>query len=560
MNNKPRVLVCGEAHYASAGFAKMTREFCSKLHNAGYPTAELANAGHTDQVDRNFCKWHFYGVLPDKFEEQEFNSNAQNIWGFYRLEETILDFRPDYIFTFLDHWNCTHIFNSPLRRFFKLGFLSCIDSEPVKLDWLNQIESADDVYGYTDWALDVANQQSNAINDRGFMAPGADFSVYKPHPDRKKHREQSGIDPNWLIAGMVARNQKRKLFPDLFAGFRLFLDKYGKSHKELTDRAKLYIHTSMPDAGYDIPYLIKEYGLCNRILTTYICRQCKHPFVSHFRDVRTSCIYCKSPAAFMPRVEFGVAENVLSDIINLFDVYLQVCTNEGLGIPQLEAGACSIPVMSTDYSATSDVVKKLNGYPLKVASLFKEVETQGYKAVPDNESMADRLFEFFSLPELERKKKGLQTRLATLKYFNYDKAIKRLMENIDKVDLDPNRWNEPPQVVQIPTAIPNFNSIYDLTSWCIINILGRPELINHMFHKRLVHDLNRVYRHNGSGTNLYFNENTVYNPRDMISNFTIEQMVNELSSLRQSWNSWELRRTGQIQVPRKPYLDRAKPQ
>jgi hypothetical protein len=69
-----------------------------------------------------------------------------------------------------------------------------------------------------------------------------------------------------------------------------------------------------------------------------------------------------------------------------------------------------------------------------------------------------------------------------------------------------------------------------------------------------------VYRHNGSGTNLYFNENTVYNPRDMISNFTIEQMVNELSSLRQSWNSWELRRTGQIQVPRKPYLDRAKPQ
>jgi len=559
MSNKPRVLICGENHTGKAGFAKITREYCSKLHAAGYEVAELSNAGHTDHIDRNFCKWHFYGGLPDPFERAEYEADPQNMWSKWRFDEVLLDFKPDYVYTFLDHWNCSHIFNSPFRKFFRLGFMGCVDSEPVKIDWLNQIESADDVFGYTDWTLDIANKQSAFIHDRGSTPPGADFSVYKTNPDRKKHRELAGVNANWLIAGMIARNQKRKLFPDLFAGLRILIDKYGQSHKELVDRIKLYIHTSIPDMGYDIPYLIKEYGLCNRILTTYICRSCKHTFVSHFRGERTSCLFCKNPAAFLPRVEFGVEENVLADIINLFDVYLQVCTNEGLGMPQVEAAACGVPIMATDYSATSDVVKKLEGYPLAVQQLFKEVETQAYKAVPDNNSMADRLFEFFSLPELERKKKGLKARLATLKYFNYDKSIKKLMDQIDKTNLDPNRWNAPAQIVNIPTQIPHFENFYDLIEWAIINILGRPDLVNHPFHKRMVHDLNCAYRHNGSGTNLYFNENSIFNPKDMIKEISVEQAINELVALREAWNNWERRRTGQIQVPRKPYLDRAKP-
>lgn len=556
---KKRILICGEAHYAAAGFAKMSKEFCSRLHNAGYEVAELSNGGHTNQVDRNVCKWNFYGVLPDPFEQKEYDSNFHNIWGAWRFEEVVLDFKPDYVFTYLDHWNCSHIFNSPLRRFFKLGYLACIDSEPVKLDWLNQMEDADDVFHYTDWASEVANNQYHGLNNRGSLSPGADFSIYKVHPDRKKHREMAGLDPNWLIAGMIARNQKRKLFPDLFAGFRAMIDKYGKSHKELIDRAKLYIHTSQPDQGYHIPYLIKEYGLANRVLFSYICRSCKNVFVSHFRGERTVCLKCRQPAAFSPRVEFGVPEDTLSDIINLFDVYLQICTNEGMGLPQIEAAACGIPVMSTNYSAPEDILKKLNGYPLNVLQLFKEVETQAYKAVPDNNDMADKLFEFFSLPEVERKKRGLQSKLGALKHYNYDKNIKKLMQCIDDTNLASDRWNSPSQLFVPNTQLPEFRTGYDLVGWCISNILGRKELINSAFHKKLVNYMNSGYRYNGSGTNFYNNDCSIIGLRQSIEDINIEKLVNEMVSIRNNWNHWELRRTGQLQVPRKPYLDRAKP-
>lgn len=553
--SKKRILIHGEASYASSGFGKMTKNFAQRLYNSGkYVVATLENFGHHSQVNRQEIPWRVYSVLPDPDEVQEYESMWENKFGAWRLNEVLLDFKPDYCFGFLDWWMSTALFNSPLRRFYKLGHIACLDSQPLKQDWLSMLEEADDIFAYTDWALDVIKSQSTSPNIRTTAAPGADFNIFKPHPNRKELREAAGLESDLLIMGMIARNQKRKLFPDLFASFRMFLDKYGKTHKELTDKCRLFLHSSYPDLGHDIPYLIKEFGLSNRVLASYLCRNCKKVTISYFRDARATCPHCRQGACVMPRVDNGVTESALSDIINLLDVYVQVCTNEGAGLPQIEAAACSTYIMATDYSGTHDIVTKTDGTPLRVSQLFKEVETQAYKAVPDNEYAADKFFEFFSLSEKERKDRGFNARMGAIKNYSYDKTTKILMEHIDKVDLDPNRWNEPPRLFQSNLQVPQFGSVYDFVEWAIRDVLGRPELINSPFHKRASRELTTGFRYSGSGTNIHMPDNSMVSGLHVPHEINPQQFLNELAEMRKEINHWELCRVGQIPVPKRNYI------
>lgn len=555
---KKRILFHGEASYAASGFGKMTYNFMKRFYESGkYEVAELANFGHYNQVDRTKTPWRFYSVLPDEGEAQEFDSCWDNKFGKWRFDEVVLDFKPDYVICIADYWMVTSAFNSPLRKYYKLGYISCVDSSPIKQDWLSMMEEADDLFGYTDWGLDVIRDQSNIGNVRCATPPGADFNIFKPSPNKAELRASAGLEPELLIAGMIARNQKRKLFPDLFASFRMFLDKYSKIDKELTDRCRLYIHTSFPDMGYDIPRLINRYGLSNRVLCTYLCRHCKKTNVSYFRDARTVCNNCRQGACVMPRVDSGVSENTLSEIMNLFDVYIQVCTNEGLGMPQVESAACSTYIMATDYSATSDVVEKTGGRPLRVTQLFSEVETQADKAVPDNEYAADCFYEFFSLPEKDRKNLGFKARMGAIKHYNYDKSAKLLLEQIDKVDLDPARWSEPAKVFEPVLNIPQMSSVYDFVGWAIVNILNMPEKVNSPFHKKMSRELTTTFRYSGNGTNFYVPDNSVLVGINSPQDFNPNIFIGELVELRKQMNYWEQRRTGQIQVPRRPYLDKA---
>ena len=93
--------------------------------------------------------------------------------------------------------------------------------------------------------------------------------------------------------------------------------------------------------------------------------------------------------ATLSNVKNGASYEDLSNIINLFDLYVQYANCEGFGLPQVEAAACGIPVVSTDYSAMESVIRKLEGFPVKPKDLYKELETGCLRAVQDNALAAD---------------------------------------------------------------------------------------------------------------------------------------------------------------------------
>ena len=82
-------------------------------------------------------------------------------------------------------------------------------------------------------------------------------------------------------------------------------------------------------------------------------------------------------------------------IYSTFDCLLAPSQNEGFGVPIIEAMACEVPVITTDFTAMRDLVENgKTGYKVKVA--YKRFSHLGsYVAVPDWMDIYDKMEKIF---------------------------------------------------------------------------------------------------------------------------------------------------------------------
>lgn len=376
-----------------------------------------------------------------------------------------------------DPWMLQWELDSPFRRFFHIAWMPTCDSKPQQENWIDSFLQVDGVFAYSDWNLEVLRSQSNnKLKLKCAAPPGTDLSIFKPTNNKAKHRTNMGLSPDINIIGTIMRNQRRKLYPDLFEAFKLFLE---RCDPEIAKKTFLYIHTSYPDAGWNIPMLLREYEISHKVIFSYVCRTCNQWFASPFQDAVGVCPHCGNSSAVMPNVSFGVPPEKLADILKTFDVYVQYSITEGFGMPQVEAAACGVPVMAVNYSAMEDIVKKTGGIPLKVGKMFLELETQAYRAMPDNEYCANEFIKFFNLPFYSRQKLGFQARLACEKYYNWDNTAKIWEAYLDSVQLinEQGKWDSSPlNIYDIPSSIPENLSNNQFVDWLYYAILRRPDL------------------------------------------------------------------------------------
>ena len=229
------------------------------------------------------------------------------------------------------------------------------------------------------------------------------------------------------------RNQKRKLFPNLIESFAKFIQTCPQESKN----TYLYLHTSYPDHGWNIPRLIKESGVSNRVLFTYQCKNnmCGEWFPSFYRGTPISCQSCGNKTAVIVNAMSSLHERDLAKIINCFDLYVQYSICEGFGMPQVEAAMCGVPVMAVDHSAMSSVMQNIGGVSIRKKTLYREQETHGYRAYPDDDDLVDNLKKFFSLPKSVRKKRGREIYTKAKEVYDWDKTFSMWEAAIDNVPL-----------------------------------------------------------------------------------------------------------------------------
>ena len=511
MTKKLKILMCSEASFLSSGFGTYANQILKRLHATGkYEIAEFASYGRVNDPQDVSIQWKYYAnaVSENDPRWKDYQASSDNQFGRWRFERVLLDFKPDVVFDVRDYWMSSYQQFSPLRPFYHWILMPTVDSAPQQEEWIDTYIHADAVFTYSDFGKTTIQEQSNnKINYIDTTSPGVDLNTFQPMQNRKELKKALGLAEDSLVVGAVMRNQKRKLIPELFKSMKDLLAHCEATNNPIGEKICLYLHTSYPDAGWDIPELLKEYSIGNRVYFTYHCKHCQHHFASLFTHPLQFCRKCGNKSATMPNVSAGVSDYQLAQTMNTFDIYVQYAICEGFGMPQVEAAACGVPIASVDYSAMSDIVRKLNGYPIKINQYFKELETKAIRVYPDNNDLNNILLSFFALPDFLRTQKGYETRKLTEQHYDWDLIAQKWEKYFDNIKLTgfQGKWNEMLPILQtIDSNSEQTNT--DNYKW-MLSILSK-HLPGHQIHSSLIalnmiRNMDYGFIVNGMSTNKY---------------------------------------------------------
>lgn len=220
-----------------------------------------------------------------------------------------------------------------------------------------------------------------------YVPHAVDTEVFRPL-ERAEVRKATGVDEDVFLVGMVAANKgrpSRKSFQEALEAFRLLRERH--------DNARLYLHTTLDpnySQGEDIMALVESLQITDSVLVADQYRQAFNPL----------------PAAKMAQV------------YSSFDVLLNPAQGEGFGIPIIEAQACGIPAIVTDFSAMSEVC----GSGWKVGTRPRWTGQRSWQAYPDVAGIADALEDCYAMSPAERREIAAKAREHALGY-----DIKRVM-------------------------------------------------------------------------------------------------------------------------------------
>ncbi len=518
-------MVVGEASVLATGFSTYSLELLKRLHASGLEVCEYGCYVQPADERTAGLPWRFLSAMPHRGDEEGHRllaADPANQFGALRFEEACLAFRPDVVLSWRDHWMDEFIERSPFRRFFRFIWMPTVDAEPQDRPWVSTMRNADGLFAYNDWSAEVIRRQAGAAARLfGSAPPGADLDSFKVVADRRSHRAAHGMDPDALVVGTVMRNQSRKRYPELLRDFALFL---AGAPRAVAQQAYLYVHAAWPDVGWDLPRLLLENGLSSRVLFSYHCRACGGFFPSFFADASTFCKLCGKPAACFPNTQLGLSRAALGRVYSLFDCYVQYASSEGFGLPIMEAAACGVPVMAVDYSAMSDVVRKLAGTPIRPAAMVREPETHCWRATPDGADFVAKLSAFLRLPESARRSRGYLARRGAELHYNWDETASRWMKAIEAMP-PAEPWSSPARFVGPAPETPPGLSNEEFVGWGM-SMAGRADLADSYLALKMLRDLN------WGGTP----------DRGRLSDYGREQALSQMKALAARHNEWEARR------------------
>ena len=545
---KKKILFVTEASFHPTGYSVYTKEVLTRLNKyEEFEVAELAAFTGPESPELKDIPWKVYPNIPaagNEYHHQIYNSSMSNKFGEFGFNHVLLDFEPDFVMDIRDWWMLEFEERSPFRQFFNWAIMPTVDAEPQNTSWMDTYSSADAVFAYSEFGRDTMLSQHSDINFIDVASPCASNSFF-PIKDKTFLRKSFGIPSNAVVFGTVMRNQRRKLYADLFKAFRIFLDK----NPTLTN-CYLYCHTTYPDVGWDIPDLIKLNGLSGKVLMTYKCRGCGKIDSRVFSDAVSFCPSCHSFSSSLVGISNKIDETELNRVYNLFDVYIQWANSEGWGMPQLEAAYAGLPVVSMDYSAMQSLIANIQGIGIKPLSFYKELETGCNRAVADNGALAETI-RALATDTTKRSYVANKCYTNSKKIYNWDHTAHTWAKYFHSTPVRDRSetWGSPSRLFNPVKELPKeLNSLptSDQVNWLFTNVLGMPQLINKSMWRRMVKDLTYRTSVTSSIPGYYYNDYSHPDLEKRYEEFTPEKALATCLNMREAFNQWEMKRLEKV--------------
>jgi len=322
------------------------------LAEAGYHVAHLP-MGRANRMGKY---WHGKVLIVPSGDDP---------WGEDVVMERYTELQADMLITLKEPW----VFQRIPRLGLNFVPMVPIDHQPVSQLLLANLKTAFKVITISrvgQWELRNNNLDSEYI-------PHGCSDVFKYYPERKAEwRKMWFFDPDEFVVGIVAMNRARKMIPQMLRGYARFreLNPDVKSHLMLWTNIYAATSPEMREAGVaDVGvYLLPE------ILQLGLGESVRWP-------------EAKIIAEGIP--DWSEQGWNMVNLLGIFDVLFGCTGGEGAGMPFLEANACGVPCITTDYAAGPEYVGPGYTIPWKEYVIY---DTPGVRRpLADIDEMANTL-------------------------------------------------------------------------------------------------------------------------------------------------------------------------
>jgi len=269
---------------------------------------------------------------------------------------------PSMILTLYDVW----VYQNPRLDDFKIASWTPVDhlTLPSKVQaWVNKPNVL---------PIAMAPNGKRLFDEAGiestYIPHAIDTAIYKPTPEwqGKPIREFMRTEGKFVV-GMVAANKAngqihRKAFAENLLAFSIFY----KTHPD----AILYLHTEVSRAynGFDILGLLRRLGVPPEAVIL------PHPY----------------------ELRYNFPAEQLAAFYSGLDVLLATSYGEGFGVPTVEAQACGVRVIGSNWAATPDLVSE--DCWLVDGQVFWNEAMEAWFQIPKVESIVNALEDAYTAP------------------------------------------------------------------------------------------------------------------------------------------------------------------
>jgi len=311
------------------GYGQATEALVKLLKRDGADVASLSNYGN-EGVNTTYDTG--FGEIPVYARGNEAYSNDVTP-AHHKHWKALNPDQPDLLITLYDVW----VLNAKAFDSIPIASWTPIDHNPVPpgvLKWLQK-------ENVTPLAMSKFGlQQIEQVGVKGHYVPHSIDTKVFSQTDKIKDQpinEFMGFEDGRFIVGMNAANKSsgilhRKAYSENFMAFALF----ARKHPD----AMLYVHADASSQhGWNLIALAQLLGIPTDNLT--------------FPD----------PLAY----RYGMSQETLAGIYSSWNVMLATSYGEGFGIPTVEAQACGVPVIVSNFAASPELVGDgwvISGQPL----------------------------------------------------------------------------------------------------------------------------------------------------------------------------------------------------
>lgn len=306
------LLLAGNAPHSATGYGQQVAQLSRLLVADGYDLTLAANYG----LQGASMEWEGITVLPPGFD----------VWGNDTIgghARTVFAGRRGWVLTLFDVW----VAKGPSWREMNVASWVPVDHLPTPPKVVDFFRTTDAV----PIAMSTfgATQLAKSGLEPLYAPHGIDTDVFRQGVTDigdMPARDALGVPEDAHVTLMVAANKgqypPRKAFPNALLGFAQFARRH--------DDAVLVLHT-------------ERYGMADGINLDRLIEACGIP--------EDRVVFTDQYAYRM-----GLPPQAMAAIYNAADVLLAPSMGEGFGIPVVEAQACGVPVIVSDFSAQPELV------------------------------------------------------------------------------------------------------------------------------------------------------------------------------------------------------------